>query len=144
MDGDLQQSAATAIGLPSDQLLQRLAIQKFHDDEGLAVLVVNFVNGADVGMIERGGGARFAAKPLQHHGSLATFGRQKLDGDKAAEFEVLCLVNHAHAANPELFQDAVMGDGLVDHWRGRKIPWHAMLWSRESQVNALQQPARAL
>ena len=125
-----------------DQLPQGDAVQKFHDDECLAVLVVDLVNGADVGMIERGGGARFTAKALQHHGIVGNFRRKKLDGDKAAELEVFRLVNHAHAANPKLFQDAVMGDGLVDHWRGRKRPWHAMLWRGGRQVNALQQAGR--
>ena len=33
----------------TDAVLQRLAVQKFHDDEGLPVLLADFVNRADVG-----------------------------------------------------------------------------------------------
>ena len=35
-------------------MLQRHAIEKLHGDERLSVLVVNFVDRADVGMIQRG------------------------------------------------------------------------------------------
>jgi hypothetical protein len=41
-------------GPPRDLMLQCHAVQKLHGDERLAVLVVNFVDGADVGMIQRG------------------------------------------------------------------------------------------
>ena len=54
-----------------DAMLQRLAIEKFHGDEGLAVLVVNFVDGADVGMVQGGGGFGFA---LEAGEGLRVFG----------------------------------------------------------------------
>jgi hypothetical protein len=40
--------------------------------------------------------------------------RKKFQGDKAAERHVLCPVDNTHASAPELFQDAVVGDGLTD------------------------------
>jgi hypothetical protein len=43
-------------------MLQRNPIQEFHGDESLAILLINFVNRADVRMVERGGGLRFALK----------------------------------------------------------------------------------
>ena len=48
-----------------DAVAQRFAFEQFHDDEELAVLMGNFVDGADVRVIERGGGARLALKSLQ-------------------------------------------------------------------------------
>ena len=48
-------------GPAGDAVLQRHAIEKFHGDEGLAVLLADVVNGADVGMIQRGGGLGFAS-----------------------------------------------------------------------------------
>ncbi len=49
----------------SDAVLQRLALQKLHDDEGLAFVLTNLMNGADIGMVERGGGAGLALETLQ-------------------------------------------------------------------------------
>ena len=46
----------------SDAVLESQAVQILHGDEGLAMLVVNFVDGADVGMIQRGRGLGFALK----------------------------------------------------------------------------------
>jgi hypothetical protein len=33
-------------------MLQRLPVQKFHGDEALALVLANFVDGADVGMVQ--------------------------------------------------------------------------------------------
>jgi hypothetical protein len=41
-------------------MLQGRAVQKLHGDERFAVLIVNFVNRANVGMVQGGGGLRFA------------------------------------------------------------------------------------
>ena len=46
-------------------LAQRLTFQQLHGEEGLALMLAEFVNRADVGMIQRRGSARFALKPLQ-------------------------------------------------------------------------------
>ena len=35
-----------------DAMLQRHAVEKFHDDVGLAVFVADFIDGADIRMIE--------------------------------------------------------------------------------------------
>src|ERR1700730_545593 len=42
-------------GLSSDAMLQSHAIQKFHDEEGLAVLLPDFIDRADIGMVKCGG-----------------------------------------------------------------------------------------
>src|SRR5271157_574602 len=49
----------------ADAMLQRHSIEKFHGNERSTVLLVNVVDGADVGMVQRRGGARFAAEALQ-------------------------------------------------------------------------------
>jgi hypothetical protein len=43
------------------------------------------------------------------------FFREKFQCDVAAEFAVLSLVDHAHAAAAELSQNLVVSNGLVDH-----------------------------
>src|SRR5215813_2337198 len=42
--------------------------------------------------------------------------RQELQGDETSKIEVLGLVHHTHPAAAELLDDAVMRDGLPDHW----------------------------
>ena len=39
---------------------------------------------------------------------------QELQGDKAMELGVFGLIHHTHTAATELFDDAVMRDGLAD------------------------------
>src|ERR1039458_1780753 len=100
-----------------DAVLQCQSIQKLHNDEGFAVLVVNFVDGADVRMIQRRGRLGFALKTGER---LRVFGyvlRQELEGDKAAEFHVFGFVDDAHPATTELLDDAVVREELPKHWR---------------------------
>ena len=52
----------------------------------------------------------------------------ELQRDVAAEIGVLSLVHHSHASAAQLFDDAVVRDGLADHlWR--------ILRGRNGQVN---------
>src|SRR5216683_591699 len=97
--------------------LQRHAIQEFHGYEGTAVLLANVVNRADVGMVQCGCGLGFALKTgecLRVTGNLLG---QELEGDEAMQPRVLSLVNHTHPATTHLLNDAVVRDGLADHWR---------------------------
>ena len=96
-------------------MLQRHAVEILHGDEGFAVLVVDFIDGADVGMIQGRGGLGFALEAAER---LRVFGYivgKELESDKAAELYVLSLVDHAHPATAELFYNAVMRDGFADH-----------------------------
>ena len=98
-----------------DGMLQRQAIQKFHDDEGAAVGLPDVVNRADVGMIQRRGRLRLAMKSAQRLGiACHAFGKE-LQRDETVEARVLGFVDHAHAAAAQLLQDPVMRDGLADH-----------------------------
>ncbi len=104
-------------------MLQRQPVQKLHGDERFAVLVVNFVDGADVRMIQGRGSLGFALEAAE---CLRVFGyvvRQELKGDEATEFDILGLVDHTHPAATELLDDAVVRDRLPhklggrNHWR---------------------------
>ena len=57
-----------------------------------------------------------ARKRLRACAILGHFIRQELEGDKAAEFDVFGLVDDSHPATAELLDDAVVRDGLADHW----------------------------
>ena len=102
-------------------MLQGVAIEKFHGDEGLAVLVVYFVNGADVGMIQGRGGFGFALEAGEGLRIFGDFVGEEFQGDEAAELYVLGFVDNAHASAAEFLDDAVVRDGLSEHrwmiWR---------------------------
>jgi len=44
---------------------ESLAVEKLHHHEGLAFVLADLVDGADVGVVERRGSARFAPEALQ-------------------------------------------------------------------------------
>ena len=96
-------------------MLQRHAIQKLHGNERLLAVFADFVDGANVGMIESGRGARLPAKAFQCLRVSRQFIGEEFEGDEAAKFGVLSFIDHTHAAATELLDDAVVRDGLVDH-----------------------------
>ena len=52
-------------GASGNAVLERHAIEKFHDDEGASLVLADFVDGADIGMIEGGSSAGFAAETFE-------------------------------------------------------------------------------
>jgi hypothetical protein len=89
-------------------MLERGAVKELHDEEGASVFFANVVDSADVGMIQRGRRLGFASKPFERLAVLREIFRKELEGNEAAEASVLRLVDHAHAAATELFDDPVM------------------------------------
>jgi hypothetical protein len=51
-------------GLAVDTLLERLAVQQFHDDDGLVLELLDLVDRADVGMIQSRRGAGLALEAV--------------------------------------------------------------------------------
>ena len=98
-------------------MLQRLSLQQFHGDEMFAVGFVDFVNRADVRMVERGGGEGFALKALAGRGIVLHVGRKKFQRDVAAQLEVFRFVDHTHPPAAQLRENAVMRNGFADHRR---------------------------
>ena len=114
LDGE-RADCSISIGLAADAMLQRQAFQKLHGDEGLAVLFADVVDRADVGMIQRGRGLRFALKARQRLRIRATSSGRNFSATKRCRRDVLGLVDHTHAAAAQLLDDAVVRDGLADH-----------------------------
>src|SRR5260370_10856738 len=69
-------------------------------------------------MVQGRGRLRFPVKAFQSAGVFSQLFWKKLQSDETAERSVFSLVHHAHPATAELLDDAVMGDGLADQWRG--------------------------
>jgi hypothetical protein len=79
------------------------------------MLVINFVDRADVRMIKCRSGLGFALKAAE---GLRVFGylvRQELESDKTPELHVLSLVDYTHPTAAQLLYDAVVRNGLADH-----------------------------
>jgi len=95
-------------------VLEGLAIKKFHGDEGAGVFFADVVDGADVGVIESGGGFGFAAEAGEGLRVVSDFGREKFEGDEAVEACVLSLKDNAHAATTEPLKDAIVRYGLTE------------------------------
>ncbi len=103
-------------------MLQRFALQEFHHDEGLAVVLVDVEDRADVGMAQRGSRPRLTPQSLQCvRILLCKILGQELERHQALEAGVFGLVNHTHAAATEQFENAVVGDDLADHGKAAPI-----------------------
>ena len=99
-----------------NQMLERVAFEILHGDEQPPLMLGDLIDGANVGVIQSRGGAGFATKTLEGLRILGNVIGQKFEGDEAAEFCVFGLVNNAHATTAELLNNAVVRDGLADHF----------------------------
>src|ERR1700679_2627167 len=108
-DGDVEQSVEFE-GPAIDEVLQGGAVQKLHGDESFAVLFADIVDGANVGMIQRGGCLRFTLESAQGLLVAGNFVGKKFQRDEAPQAGVFGFVNDAHASAAETFDDAVMGN----------------------------------
>jgi hypothetical protein len=115
LDGDGQKNVRFH-GTPRHSVFQCQPVQKLHGDERLARVLSNLVNGADVGMIQRGGRAGFPAEAFQCLRVLCPVFGKEFQRREAAEFRVFRLVHHAHPATAKLLDDAVMRDGLANQF----------------------------
>ena len=106
-----------------DLLLQRLAFEKGHGNEGLAFDFIDLVDVADVGVIECGGRFRLSPEPRLNFLVAEQVSRQEFQSYRTLEVRVLSLVNDTHAALAELPGDLVVRDGSVDHaFPSNRIP----------------------
>ena len=97
----------------ADPLLQRLPLQQFHGDEAMAFVFADFVDRADVRMVQRRGRARLAEKTLQGLVVARNLARKKLQRDAAAQSGVFGTVDHTHSSAAQLLDDMVMGYDLA-------------------------------
>ena len=89
--------------------------EKLHDEEGAALQLVDVVDRADMRVLKQRSGARLPLQTLESAGVGHEVLGKKLQGDVAAQAQVLGLVDDAHAAASEPSQDAIVRDCLADH-----------------------------
>jgi len=68
--------------LAIDDVLQGAAVEKLHGDEALAFLLADFIDGANVWMIQSGSRASFAADRSSARGSLVKSSGRNLSATK--------------------------------------------------------------
>jgi hypothetical protein len=81
-------------------------------------VLADFVNRADIGMIQGGGSAGFALEALEGLTVVGDIVRQEFQRDVTAKAFVLGLIHDAHPAATKFFQDAIVGDRSSGEWRG--------------------------
>jgi hypothetical protein len=99
---------------PGDPVLQRHPFQKFHRNERMPVVLADFVDCANIGVIQRGRRPRLAAKAFQRRRILRHVHRKKFQRDEASQLGIFGFIDHAHPAAAQLFRNAVMRDDLPD------------------------------
>src|SRR5947207_2882916 len=109
---------------PRDPMCQCHSIEVLHCDEAFAVVLSDFVDGADIGMVQRRSSTGFAAEALQSLRVFRDIIGQELERDKTTEGDIFGLVNDTHPATAEFLDDAVVRDGLADH-----LKWTSSVWT---------------
>ena len=95
-------------------MFQRHPVHEFHGDERFTRILADVMNGANVGMIQRGRSFGLAAKTFECLRIAGEFHGKEFQRDKTIEASVLRFIDHAHTATAEFFDDALMRDGAAN------------------------------
>ncbi len=133
LDGVVEQ-ALDFHGPAGIDVLESGAVEKFHGDIAIAFVLANFVDGADVGMVQPGSGARLAPETFEGLRIAAEVLGKEFERNEAAKFGVFSFVDDAHSATTEFFEDDVAGDFLACQRLGVRHG-HDILWWGLGQVN---------
>jgi hypothetical protein len=120
--------------LASYQVPERLSLQQFHRNEGSPIGLVDFMDRADVRVVQGGGSFSFSPETAKRVGIVGEFVGQKLQCDVATELQVFRLIHDTHATAADFAQYAVMGNCLP-YGLGGRGHWLDMLGGDEGKVN---------
>ena len=95
-------------------MLERLAFEALHREERLAFVLADFVDRANIRMVECGSGLRFALKTLERARIPSQVFRKEFQRDEAVQAGVFGFVDHTHPAAAKPLDDAVVGNGPPD------------------------------
>ena len=96
--------------MPREVAVERLALNQLHGDEVFAIGFANFIDGRNVGMIQRRSRACFELEPLERLLVLGQVLRQELQRYAPAEMEVLRDPNGSHAARAKALDQLIVRD----------------------------------
>jgi hypothetical protein len=94
-------------GRALDFLGERAAGAELQREKRQTVVLADFVDLDDVGMLQARDGLRFSAEARQVRVAGVAAREDHLEGDHAMELEMACLIDHAHAAPAQHTQDLV-------------------------------------
>ena len=98
----------------SNALFQVQAFQQFHDDEGVACVFTNVVDGADIRMTQGRRGLRLALETPQGLRMPGEIFRKKFQSHGAAQANVRRLINFAHTPfGDERHEDEAANQDLI-------------------------------
>ena len=106
-------------GSARDAVSQRLAVDQFEHQRLDTIGVLESVNRADVGMIQRGQHPRFSLEARAPLSIAREYGGQHLDGDLAAELGIARAIDLTHAPGTKLRQDPIRADVAPDQIQSR-------------------------
>jgi hypothetical protein len=95
-------------GMSADALPQALPLDEFHRDERTGPFVADFVNGANIGMGQRGGRPSFDHEPLARFRIRRQCLEEKLESHRTLERRVLRLIDDPHPSFSDKLQDPVL------------------------------------
>src|SRR5882762_364067 len=72
----------------------------------------DFIDGADVGMIQSGGGLGLALEAGESLRIASDFRREEFKGHEAVQLGVFRFVDHAHPATAQFFEDVIVRNVL--------------------------------
>src|SRR5262245_30943914 len=132
-----------------DNVFKGASLQQLHRNEGLAFMLANVINRANVWMIQCCHSACFTLKTLQ---SLRIFSKvvgKVFQRDESLQPEIFGFVHNAHTSAAELFLNPVMTDNLADHTaavvaRTSKVVDGRYCITRSSTRATQSQPLRAI
>lgn len=79
----------------------------------MLISFVKSINGADIGMVQRGCCLGFPLEPGANAGIVFQATGEKLERDDAVQFQIAGFVNDTHPAFAKFFDNFVMEDGFA-------------------------------
>ncbi len=110
-DGILSRQRAA----PANELLEVLSFYKLHGDECISLMHQERIQGGEVDVVQVGLGAGLGAEALHDFRVARQIRSQHFDSDGAVQFHVHGLVDDAHAAFAELFDNPESSYLLANH-----------------------------
>src|ERR1022692_3232087 len=99
-------------------------LQQFHRNKRSAIFVPDLVDSANVGMAKRRSSLSLPPEAGQCVRVMSNFFGEEFERDEPVQLGIFSFVNDTHTSAPYFFENAVVRDGLADHWAeilGRQV-----------------------
>ena len=83
----------------------------------MPIVLADFMNRADVRMVEGGGGSSFTSETFQRLRVMRNFVWQEFQSDETTQLGIFSLIDNSHPTAAQLLDNAIVRDSVPDHWR---------------------------